>query len=83
MTHPVSYNEAEPSVAAVVGSQNAICTAFSADVQLQGHRIEIIQARGSIAALALRRHFAPFKLFVCLPAVITLQLLAHLRCRCC
>lgn len=43
VTHPMGYCETEPSVAAVVGSMDAKCSRYSAEVQLQGHRIEIIQ----------------------------------------
>lgn len=44
VTHPMGYNETEPSIAAVVGSMDAKCSRYSAEVQLQGHRVEIIQA---------------------------------------
>jgi len=43
VTHPMSFNETEPSIAAVVGSMDAKCSRYSAEVQLQGHRVEIIQ----------------------------------------
>ena len=46
----MSFSETEPSIAAVVGSMDAKCSTFSAEVQLQGHRVEIIQVSYSSMA---------------------------------
>ncbi len=45
MTHPRGFNVTEPSVAAVVASMDAHTARYAARVRLQGHRVEIIQAR--------------------------------------
>lgn len=45
VSHPLGFNQTEPSIAAVVGSMDAKCSRYSAEVQLQGHRVEIIQVR--------------------------------------
>lgn len=39
------FSEAEPSVAAVTGSIDDDFVSYAADVQLQPHRLEIIQVR--------------------------------------
>ncbi|KAK9915065.1 hypothetical protein WJX75_004310 [Coccomyxa subellipsoidea] len=42
VSHPVSFNQSSPSVAAVVGSlNNSLCT-YGAEIMLQGARVEII-----------------------------------------
>ncbi len=53
MTHPRGFSVTEPSVAAVVGSLDSNTARYAARIRLQGHRIEIIQAR----AFVLRCHF--------------------------
>ena len=45
MTHPRGFNVTEPSVAAGVASMDANTARYAARVRLQGHRVEIIQAR--------------------------------------
>ena len=45
MTHPRGFSVTEPSVAAVVGSLDSNTAQYAARVRLQGHRVEIIQAR--------------------------------------
>ena len=45
MTHPRGFSVTEPSVAAVVGSLDSNTARYAARIRLQGHRIEIIQAR--------------------------------------
>ena len=50
MTHPRGFDVTEPSVAAVVGSLDANTARYAARVRLQGHRVEIIQARGGFGA---------------------------------
>ena len=45
VTHPMGFSETEPSIAAVVGSLDRFCSRYAAEVLLQGHRVEIIQAR--------------------------------------
>lgn len=44
VTHSRSFDASEPSVAAVVASQDKTCTHFAAQVRMQGHRVEMIQA---------------------------------------
>ena len=41
----MGFSETEPSIAAVVGSLDRFCSRYVAEVLLQGHRVEIIQAR--------------------------------------
>ena len=41
----MGFSETEPSIAAVVGSLDRYCSRYAAEVLLQGHRVEIIQAR--------------------------------------
>ena len=41
----MGFSETEPSIAAVVGSLDRFCSRYAAEVLLQGHRVEIIQAR--------------------------------------
>lgn len=41
----MGFSESEPSIAAVVGSLDAYCARYAAEVLLQGHRVEILQAR--------------------------------------
>lgn len=43
----MGFSETEPSIAAVVGSLDRFCSRYAAEVLLQGHRVEIIQARMS------------------------------------
>ena len=45
MTHPRGFNVTEPSVAAVVASVDKATAKYAARIRLQGHRVEIIQAR--------------------------------------
>ena len=45
VTHPRGFSVTEPSVAAVVGSLDSNTARYAARIRLQGHRIEIIQAR--------------------------------------
>ena len=45
VTHPMGFSETEPSIVAVVGSLDRFCLRYAAEVLLQGHRVEIIQAR--------------------------------------
>ena len=45
MTHPLGFSHSEPSVAALVGSLDRDCGQFASHVWLQGHRIEMLQAR--------------------------------------
>jgi len=45
VTHPRGFNVTEPSVAAVVASMDGNTARYAARVRLQGHRVEIIQAR--------------------------------------
>jgi len=48
----MGFSETEPSIAAVVGSLDAYCARYAAEVLLQGHRVEILQARAWPAARA-------------------------------
>ena len=43
MTHPRSWQVAEPSIAALVGSLDHHATQYSAFIQLQGHNVEVIK----------------------------------------
>jgi hypothetical protein len=43
----MGFSETEPSIAAVVGSLDAYCARYAAEVLLQGHRVEILQARAA------------------------------------
>ncbi|KAK9867750.1 hypothetical protein WJX84_002347 [Apatococcus fuscideae] len=43
VTHPVGASESEPSIAAVTGSMDRNLATYAAEVQLQPHRLEIIQ----------------------------------------
>lgn len=47
MTHSRSFDKSEPSVAAVVGSTDVNATTYACEVNLQGHRQEMIQVRKS------------------------------------
>ena len=47
MTHPLGFSHSEPSVAALVGSLDKECSQFASRVWLQGHRIEMLQARSA------------------------------------
>ena len=49
VTHSRSFDTSEPSVAAVVGSINPSCTRYAAQIKLQGHRVEMVQVRRSLA----------------------------------
>ena len=44
----MGFSETEPSIAAVVGSLDRYCSRYAAEVLLQGHRVEIIQARPTL-----------------------------------
>ena len=50
----MGFSETEPSIAAVVGSLDAYCARYAAEVLLQGHRVEILQARAARRARAPR-----------------------------
>ena len=54
VTHPLGFDQSEPSIAAVVGSMDAKCSRYSAEVQLQGHRVEIIQVLTSVLPLSVK-----------------------------
>ncbi|KAK9840859.1 hypothetical protein WJX84_012195 [Apatococcus fuscideae] len=43
VTHPMGFSESQPSIAAVVGSMDRYISRYAAQVQLQPHRLEIIQ----------------------------------------
>ncbi|KAK9837636.1 hypothetical protein WJX74_001800 [Apatococcus lobatus] len=52
VTHPMGFSESEPSIAAVVGSMDRYLSRYAAEVQLQPHRLEIIQGlRQAVAKL--------------------------------
>lgn len=43
VTHPPAGDNKKPSIAAVVGSQDAHPSRYAATVRVQAHRVEIIQ----------------------------------------
>ena len=45
VTHPVGFNTASPSVAAVVGSLDRALSQYASEILLQGHRVELITVR--------------------------------------
>jgi Piwi domain len=54
VTHPMGFNETEPSIAAVVGSLDGTCSRFASRIRIQGHRVEIISdLKGIIKELLL------------------------------
>ena len=57
----MGFSETEPSIAAVVGSLDEHCTRYAAEVLLQGHRVEILQARPArpLQSLAVRADSMP------------------------